>query len=57
MSHIGTSHRPALASQHPLAPSEWNPDALAKRMFVLALLGASLVTIAFVLVGLLGKSS
>jgi hypothetical protein len=49
-------HYPALASEHPLAPGDWNPDTLAKRVFMLALFGAGMVTLAFVLVGLVGKS-
>jgi hypothetical protein len=56
MGHVSTSHHPTLAAEHPLAASEWNPEALAKRVFILALFGAGMVTLAFVLVGLVGKS-
>lgn len=43
-------------STHPLAAHEWTPDALASRVFMLALIGAGCVGLAFVLVGLLSQS-
>lgn len=53
---MSSSTYPTSVSGHPLAPNEWTPEALAKRVFVLALIGLVCVGLAFVLVGFAGSS-
>jgi hypothetical protein len=53
---MSSSTHPTTFSEHPLASKDWTPDELAKRVFALALVGLACVGLAFVLVGLVGRS-
>jgi len=50
-----STHPTTWSEHHPQAPTEWTPDALANRVFVLALVGLACVGLAFILVGLVGR--